>query len=291
VKWQLLLAEFDITFVSQKSIKAQAMADHLAELPLEDYQPLQTQFPDEHLCTTDVAEPDESEESAEYKLYFDGAVNKKGRGIGAVLETPQGRMIPTSRRLTFKCSNNMAEYEACIMGLKLALDCKVRRLHVYGDALLIISQENGDWKTRDPKLLPYHQHLLNLAAKFDFIKFISINRHKNAYADALATLASWVEIPDNQGIDISISKIEEPAYCFAITEVSKQNETEGPWYHDIKIYLKTGEFPTDANATDRKTIIRLASRYVLGGDSLYKKSYNQMLLRCLNKKEAGYLML
>ena len=48
-KWQLLLSEFDITYVTQKAIKGQALADHLAARSLLDYQPLKTFFPDEDL--------------------------------------------------------------------------------------------------------------------------------------------------------------------------------------------------------------------------------------------------
>ena len=49
-------------------------------------------------------------------------MNKKGRGIGVVLTTPQGQMIPFARKLTFGCTNNEAEYEACILGLNVALE-------------------------------------------------------------------------------------------------------------------------------------------------------------------------
>ena len=85
------------------------------------------------------SEEKDPEEQEEWQLYFDGAVNKKGRGIGAVLTTPQGQMIPFARKLTFTCTNNEAEYEACILGLKVALEHKAQKLHVHGDAMLVIS--------------------------------------------------------------------------------------------------------------------------------------------------------
>ena len=49
VKWQVLLSQYDITFITQKSMKGQAMVDHLADIPFPEYQPLQTQFPDEDI--------------------------------------------------------------------------------------------------------------------------------------------------------------------------------------------------------------------------------------------------
>ena len=72
-------------------------------------------------------------------MYFDGAVNRRGRGIGVVLATPQGQLIPFARKLTFECTNNEVEYEACILGLKVAFEHEVRELHVHGDAMLVIS--------------------------------------------------------------------------------------------------------------------------------------------------------
>ena len=93
-------------------------------------------------------------------MYFDSAVNRRGRGVGAVLETPQGQLISFARKLTFECTNNEAEYEACILRLKVALEHDARKLHVHGDAMLVISQVNGDWRMKDPKLVPYHEHLL-----------------------------------------------------------------------------------------------------------------------------------
>ena len=72
-------------------------------------------------------------------MYFDGAVNGRGRGVGAVLATPQGQLIPFARKLTFECTNNEAEYEACILELRVALEHEVRKLHVHGDAMLVIS--------------------------------------------------------------------------------------------------------------------------------------------------------
>ena len=99
-------------------------------------------------------------------------------------------MIPFARKLTFKCTNNEAEYETCIVGLKVALEHEAQKLHVHGDTMLVISQVNGDWRTKDPKLVPYHEHLLKLIEQFASIHFSYMNRVRNAYADALATLAS-----------------------------------------------------------------------------------------------------
>ena len=70
-------------------MKGQAMADHLADFPLPKYQPLQTQFPDEViLFAMEDSGQKEPEDELQWHLYFDGVVNRRGRGIGAVLAMP-----------------------------------------------------------------------------------------------------------------------------------------------------------------------------------------------------------
>ena len=73
-----------------------------------------------------------------WRLFFDGAINFKGSGIGAVLVSETGQHYSITAKLCFPCTNNMAEYEACILGLKLALDMGVRELLVIGDSDLLI---------------------------------------------------------------------------------------------------------------------------------------------------------
>ena len=97
-------------------------------------------------------------------------------------------------------------------GFEVALEHKAQKLRVHGDAMLVISQVNGDWKTKDPKLVPCHECLLRLIEEFRSINFTYMNRVKNAYADALATLASWLSIPENSMVDVSVTCIEEPAH-------------------------------------------------------------------------------
>ncbi|PKI70821.1 hypothetical protein CRG98_008788, partial [Punica granatum] len=123
-------------------------------------------------------------------MYFDGAINSMGSGIGAVLISPDGRYYPVAAKIDFPCTNNVAEYEACILDLQAAIDFKVEELEVFGDSMLTIFQTLGQWKTKDAKLVPYHEYLEKLIENFDDISFIYTPRMTNQFADALATLAS-----------------------------------------------------------------------------------------------------
>ena len=137
--------------------------------------------------------------------------------------------------------------------------------------------------------MSYHEHLLKLIEEYGNVRFTFMNRARNAYADALATLASWFSIPKNYVVDVLISCMELPAHCMSIEEVDPVEEQ--PWYPDIKVFLESSNLPPDASTADRKTLARLASKYVLGIGHLYRRSYNQMLLRYVGKREADTLML
>ena len=60
----------------------------------------------------------ESVELWHWKLYFDGAANSAGNGVGVILVSPKDQQIPVSVKLNFGCTNNVIEYEACIVGLQ-----------------------------------------------------------------------------------------------------------------------------------------------------------------------------
>ena len=75
--------------------------------------------------------------------------------------TPDGdyslmkRSTSKAQKLDFPCTNNMAEYEACILGLKLTFDMGVHELLVIGDADLLIHQVRGEWAVKNSKITPY----------------------------------------------------------------------------------------------------------------------------------------
>ncbi|KAJ9183366.1 hypothetical protein P3X46_007230, partial [Hevea brasiliensis] len=125
---------------------------------------LDFEFPDEHVNEVDG---DEKESAGVWEMYFDGAVNLSGNGIGAVLVSPDGKHFPIAIKLRFDGTNNIAEYEACVMGLQAAIEIKVRKLEVYGDSALIIYQVKGEWQTKDLKLIPYQKYLSKLIKKFE----------------------------------------------------------------------------------------------------------------------------
>ena len=108
-RWLVLLTEFDIDYVAKKVVKGRAVADFLAQSPLTDEEECKLEFPDEYLGTIEVQG---------LKMHFDGAVNSRGAGIGVILITLEGEMIPMAKRLEFEVIKNQAEYEAYIFCLE-----------------------------------------------------------------------------------------------------------------------------------------------------------------------------
>ena len=75
-----------------------------------------------------------------WTLFFDGSKNLEGSGAGYVLIDPKKNKHFLSCRLEFECTNNTAEYEALVQGLRKAIELKVENLKVYGDSEIIVKQ-------------------------------------------------------------------------------------------------------------------------------------------------------
>lgn len=72
-------------------------------------------------------------------------------------------------QLKFPCTNNVAEYETCIITLQTALDMKIKDFELYGDSILIILQVNGEWTIKSPELVKYNKCLIHMKDMFQFI--------------------------------------------------------------------------------------------------------------------------
>ena len=108
---------------------------------------------------------------------------------------PEGETIPMAKKLEFRVTNNMAEYEACIYGIEAALATGAKDLLVYGDSLLVINQANEEWEVKKERLKPYNSYLKTLMRGFNKCLFMHLSRDENQMADALATLSSMWDKP------------------------------------------------------------------------------------------------
>ena len=120
---------------------------------------------------------------SDWCMYFDGMANHSGYRIGVLLISPHGDHIPKSVQLGFSdrhpATNNIVEYEACILGLKTTLELRIRQMKVFGDSNLVLRQIQGHWKTRDVKLKPYHAYSELLVGRFDDLRYTHLPRAQN----------------------------------------------------------------------------------------------------------------
>ncbi|XP_075088342.1 uncharacterized protein LOC142170348 [Nicotiana tabacum] len=135
----------------------------------------------------------------------------------------------------------MAEYKACI--LRMVVDMNIKEFLVIGDSDLLIHLVQGKWSTKNVKILSYLHCVKELCKKFTKIEFKHVPKIQNEFVDTLATLSSMIQCPDKNYINpIKVEIRDQHAYCFHVNE-----EPDGkPWYHDIKRFLVTREYPENA---------------------------------------------
>uniref|UniRef100_A0A2N9H452 Uncharacterized protein n=1 Tax=Fagus sylvatica TaxID=28930 RepID=A0A2N9H452_FAGSY len=262
IQWAVELSEFDIEYHPRQAIKAQALADFIAEF------------------TVTEDEPSEEKPDEEWEIEIDGSSVKGAGGVGIVFKTPEGHLLKHSTRLQYPTTNNEAEYEALLTGLRIAKELGANRLKIRSDSQLIVGQVNGEYEAREDRMTKYLKLVRNAIKWFDEVKLVQIPREQNTEADALAKLASSDEATD-QYIEVqhSPSHLEE--------ELSPINVSNS-WMTPIVNYLEDETLPSDP-VEARKLKVR-CTRFVLIQGILYKRGFSLPYLRCLDKAEADYVM-
>ena len=170
-------------------------------------------------------------------------------------------------------SNNAAEYEALLHGLRMAVSMGIQRLEVRGDSNLAISQINGDFDAKDPKMAAYRNAVLKMSARFEGLEFHHIARENNQAADVLARIGAKRDaVPPN----ISLERLFKPPVLWegksgnnspdptAPPDTEHSDTTGGsanevtssthvimaviaPWTEPFLAYLTRQELPEDQN--------------------------------------------
>ncbi|XP_050216005.1 uncharacterized protein LOC126667079 [Mercurialis annua] len=278
-RWLLLLSEFDIQYISKKVIKGRVVAEFLAQNPVNDDEPIDFSFPDEEIGLIDIGK---------WKMYFDGAMNKSGAGIGVILISPEGEWMPLSKRLDFWVTNTMSEYEACIFGLESLRAIGVKHVDIFGDSSLVIKQVRKEWEIKEEKLKPYLQYIEVLKTHFDVAEFRFIPREENQIADALAGLVLVWEDPGRLFIR-PLVMVRSKVPCFKGTKVLDITRDEKPWYYDIQRFMQDKEYPKAATKKNKNLIRKLAQQFFLLQGKIYKRHHDLHLL-CVDEEEAKQLM-
>jgi ribonuclease HI len=283
-KWAVEIMGETISFAPRKAIKSQVLADFVAEW-------VDTQLP---------AAPIQPKL---WTMYFDGSLMKTGVGAGLLFISPLGKHLRYVLRLHFPASNNVAEYEALVNGLRIAIELWVRRLDARGDSQLVIDQVMKNSHYRDPKMEAYCDEVRRLEDKFYRLELNHVARRYNETADELAKIAlgRTTVPPDVFSRDLHQPSVKtddtpEPEEASAQPEAPSAPEGEAlrieeerngvmpnrNWQTPYLQYLHRGELPLDR--AEARRLARRAKSFVLLDDEkeLYHRSPSGILQRCIS---------
>src|SRR4051812_28421025 len=141
-------------------------------------------------------------------MHFDGSKMKNNLGAGIVLTYPKGDKLHYVLQIHFVTSNNVAEVEALVHGVRLAKEMGIRRILCYGDSDLVVQQCTDSWDAKDANMASYRFLVQQLCGSFEGCKFHHVPRAENDAADALSKLGSTRRsIPAG----ISLEHIKKPS--------------------------------------------------------------------------------
>jgi ribonuclease HI len=250
---------------------------------------------------------------------------KTGAGAGLLFVSPLGKHLRYVLRLHFPASNNVAEYEALVNGLRIAIELGVRRLDARGDSQLVIDQVMKNSHCRDPKMEAYCDEVRRLEDKFHGLVVNHIARRRNETADELVNIASGrTTVPSDvfsRDLHHPLVKTDdtpEREKASALPEAPSAHpeapsaQPEAPsapegealrveeerngvppnrdWQTPYLQYLHRGELPLDR--AEARRLARRAKSFVLLGDGkeLYHRSPSGILQRCIPIAEGQKLL-
>ncbi|KAL0405125.1 UNVERIFIED_CONTAM: Ribonuclease HI [Sesamum latifolium] len=254
IKWAVELSKYYISYLPRTTIKAQALVDFISKMT--------------------GAPPEETPKDEKWLLHVDESSTTQGSGVGIVITSPQGKDLEFAVKFGFKASNNEAEYETLVAGMKMAHEAGTRHLLAYSDSQLVVKQVEGIYEAKEENMVQYLQQIAELKTSFKSFQIIQIPREENVKADCLSKLASALE--DCRTRHITIQYLPKPRATLAIQVISSTID----WRTPVIDWLEKENLPDDRWEASRLKF--QAIRFLMQGGTLYKKSYTHPLLRCVS---------
>jgi ribonuclease HI len=123
-------------------------------------------------------------------MYFDGSLKLGEACAGVLFISLEGKQLKHVLQILWQATNNKAEYEALIHGLRIATSLGIKRLHVYGDSAVVVKQVNKDWDCTKDNMDAYCAGVQKLETNFQGLEILQVLRDSNVGADVLAKLGS-----------------------------------------------------------------------------------------------------
>ena len=146
-KWAIELGPYGLKYVPRTAAKSQALVDFINDW-------------------TEMQAPEEKPDHTYWTIHFDGSRQLEGSGARVVLTSPRGDKFCYVLRLMFPCTNNAAEYEALLHGLRIAKEMNLSRVRCFGDSDLVAQKVSGTWDSKDPLMAVYRREVDIVAGHF-----------------------------------------------------------------------------------------------------------------------------
>ncbi|XP_050264200.1 uncharacterized protein LOC126708447 [Quercus robur] len=233
-----------------------------------------------------IREEDENgttDEVDKWTIQTDGSSAQKRGGVGVVITTPDGEVMKYGVQLEFPATNNEAEYEGILTGLRLGKALGAKSLLVQSDSKLVIGQISGEYEAKEERMQKYLKLTRQLAQEFDTVDFVQIPRNQNIEADEVSKLASSEAGMTSTDVAIEIQKYPSIEEVAVLT-----TQSTNTWMTPLISFLRDGHLPQ--NTDEARKVKKRAARFTILNDVLYKRGFSMPYLKCVNKDEAKYIL-
>ena len=204
-------------------------------------------------------------------------------GIGVIITTPDGEMLKYGVQLKFSATNNEAEYERILTGLRLGKVLGAKKLLVQNYSKLVIGQIKGEYEIKEERMQKYLRLTKHLTQEFNKVEFVQIPRSQNMEADEVSKLASSEEWEISMGLAMKVQKhpsIEEvPTFTI---------QSANSWMTSIISFLQDEHLPQ--NTEEAKKIKKRVARFTILNDTLYKRGFSMPYMKCVDEEEDKYIL-
>ncbi|GKC20577.1 reverse transcriptase domain-containing protein [Tanacetum coccineum] len=219
---------------------------------------------------------EETKPSCEWKLYTDGESSFDGSGTRLMLIDPEGKEYTYALSFKFETTNNEAEYEALLTGLRIAQEMDIVNLAIFVDSQLLVNQIKGIYAAKQPAIRVYLKRTKETLRRFRSYTIEHIRRNQNKKVDAQSKLASMTFEHLTKEVLVDVLARRSIVEKEVLQVKTKEEES---WMTPIHKYLRSGLLPEDSKES-RKIRIK-APQYKMIRGSLYKKYFYTSWLRCI----------
>ncbi|GJW15048.1 reverse transcriptase domain-containing protein [Tanacetum coccineum] len=260
-----------IVYLAAAKEAGQILADFIVERPEEDSPDTPMELEEE------LPEP--------WILFMDGSSCANGSRAGPILINPEGAEFTYAQRFMLEATNNEAEYEALIAGLRIMKEMGVKNFKANVDSRLVANQVNGTYIAKETDMIRYLEKVRTLTNGFRMFSIKQVPRSENKKDDALSKVASTSFAHLSKQVLVEKLKEKSINELEVLAVVEEDGDT---WITPIYEYLTERTLPAEVNKA--RAVRRKSQRFAVINRVLYKKSFLGPWLRCVGPLQANYVL-